>query len=62
MPIVVGLIKVLSLATVLLCGGTILIGSPTVELASKIKPSRSQCRIYFGCPPLALAVAHPVQQ
>ena len=33
-------------------------GTPAVELASDSKPSRPQCRIYFGCPP----APRPLQQ
>lgn len=29
---------------------------PAVELASDSKPSRPQCRIYFGCPPAAISL------
>lgn len=32
--------------------------APTIELAGDARPSRPQCRIYFGCPP----VARPIQQ
>lgn len=33
-------------------------GTLAVELASDSKPSRPQCRIYFGCPP----APRPLQQ
>lgn len=33
-----------------------------VELASDFKPFRQQCRIYFGCPPMARPATGTVQQ
>ena len=89
MSIVARLTKAFTLAAVLLCGTTVLLGlagaepaeeraaprekprerprpappsgTPTVELASDSGHSRPQCRIYFGCPPLARVAAGTIQ-
>lgn len=76
MPIVARHISAIALAAILLCGGRVLIdlgGPAPVErvakpqarsgaLAIDTKPSRSQCRIYFGCPPVFRVATTTIQQ
>jgi len=76
MPIIARHISAIALATLILCGGRVLAdlawtapverpAKPQVRsdaLAIDTKPSRSQCRIYFGCPPLTRVAAAAVQQ
>ena len=76
MPIIARHISAVALAAVLLCGGRVLIdlGWPApLERVAKpqalsdavaidTKPSRSQCRIYFGCPPVFRVAATTSQQ
>lgn len=76
MPIIARHISALSLAAILLCGSRVLIDlawTAPVERVAKpqvrsdapaidAKPSRSQCRIHFGCPPVIRVAAAAIQQ
>ena len=77
MPIIARHISAIALAAILLCGSRVLIdlawtapverpAKPQVRsdaLAIDAKPFRSQCRIYFGCPPvIRVAAAATIQQ
>ena len=76
MPIIVRHISAIVLAVLLLCGGRVLIDlarTAPVERTAKsqarsdapaidAKPLRSQCRIYFGCPPVIRVAAVATNQ
>ena len=76
MPIIARHISAIVLAAILLCGSRVLIDLAwiaPVERAAKpqarsdalaidAKPFRSQCRIYFGCPPVTRVAAATLQQ
>ena len=64
MPMIASLIKIAALAAALLCVGAVkpMSDGATTQVSSESKPSRLQCRIYFGCTPSAYAAAGTAQQ